>query len=133
MINPSITRCSLFFLTHLPAIWASFQQPLLQQDCAALALAEPTRLDSFVASLPTDDAKDLMVKLWERLDVVELMKMTGHGDGLDEMRSVQVAGEDSVRQYVCSNCQCDHIYNSSIAFQREKSFDSSRMESSSWM
>lgn len=50
-------------------------------------------MDSFSAS----QREDLIVKLWEQQDVVDVMRMTGHGDGLDEERVVQVFGEESSR------------------------------------
>jgi leucyl aminopeptidase len=34
-----------------------------------------------------------LVGLLEQWDVVEVMKLTGHGEGLDEIRKIQVFGE----------------------------------------
>ena len=39
-----------------------------------------------------DDLKGLL----EQWDVVDVMKWTGHGEGLDEIRKIQVFGEDEV-------------------------------------
>jgi bacterial leucyl aminopeptidase len=58
-------------------------------------------LTSFIAaSLSDSQRKDLMIKLWEQLDVVDVMKMTGHGWGLEEERLVQVFGEEQPRVQV---------------------------------
>jgi leucyl aminopeptidase len=55
-------------------------------------------MSNFVmTSLSDTEREDLMVKLWEQHDVVDVMKLTGHGEGLEEERLVQVFGEESAR------------------------------------
>lgn len=49
--------------------------------------------DFIMNSLSADQREDLMVKLWEQHDVVEVMKMTGHGEGLDERKIIDVFGQ----------------------------------------
>ena len=38
-----------------------------------------------------------LLKVLEQWDVVDVMKLTGHGEGLDEVRRIQVFGEDEIR------------------------------------
>jgi len=38
-----------------------------------------------------------LLELLEQWDVVEVMKLTGHGEGLDEVRRIQVFGEEGIR------------------------------------
>jgi leucyl aminopeptidase len=56
--------------------------------------------DFIMTSLTNSQREDLILKLWQQHDVVDVMKMTGHGDGLEEDRLVQVFGECSPRMYV---------------------------------
>lgn len=53
--------------------------------------------DFIMTSFSDGQREELMVKLWEQHDVVEIMRMTGNGDGLDEERLVQVLGEEEPR------------------------------------
>jgi hypothetical protein len=41
-----------------------------------------------------------LLQILEQWDVVEVMKFTGHGEGLDEKRMIQLFGEDEVRMLV---------------------------------
>ena len=43
---------------------------------------------------------DGLLELLSQVDVVQVMKLTGHGEGLDEQRVIQVFGEDEFRTYV---------------------------------
>jgi hypothetical protein len=38
-----------------------------------------------------------LLRILEEWDVVEVMKLTGHGEGLDDVRRIQLFGEDEVR------------------------------------
>jgi len=40
------------------------------------------------------------IDAWSKMDVVEVMKMVGMDDGLDERRIVQIFGQDGYRMYV---------------------------------
>lgn len=42
-------------------------------------------------------SEDVLIRMLEQWDVVEVMKLTGHGEGLDEERTIQVFGEDETR------------------------------------
>lgn len=53
--------------------------------------------DFLMSTLSDSQREDLMLKLWEQHDVVDVMKMTGNGEGLDDERLVHVFGEDSPR------------------------------------
>ncbi|KZP14543.1 Zn-dependent exopeptidase [Athelia psychrophila] len=44
-------------------------------------------------SMSPSQREEIMLKLWEQQDVVEVMKMTGHGAGLDEQRILDVFGQ----------------------------------------
>jgi leucyl aminopeptidase len=83
------------------------QAPLIKHDDdygALLSLETSERafmascMSNFVmTSLSDTEREDLMVKLWEQHDVVDVMKLTGYGEGLEEERLVQVFGEESAR------------------------------------
>ena len=47
-----------------------------------------------MAGLPAEKA---MLQLFESMDVVDLMRLTGHGEGLDDKRLVHVFGEAAPR------------------------------------
>ncbi|KAL1744154.1 Zn-dependent exopeptidase [Schizophyllum fasciatum] len=51
-----------------------------------------------VTSMSAAQREQLMLELWKGFDVVEIMHLTGHGDGLDEERLVHVFGEDEPRR-----------------------------------
>ena len=53
-----------------------------------------------MTSLSDSQREDLIVQLWEQQDVVDVMKITGHGEGLEEKRLVQVFGEKAARMQV---------------------------------
>lgn len=53
-----------------------------------------------MTSLSDSQREDVMVQLWEQQDVVDVMKFTGHGEGLEEERLVQVFGEKAARMQV---------------------------------
>ncbi|KAH7106739.1 Zn-dependent exopeptidase [Auriculariales sp. MPI-PUGE-AT-0066] len=50
-----------------------------------------------VQSMTAAQRESLMLDLWSEMDVVDLMHLTGHGDGLDEKRLVDVFGESAPR------------------------------------
>ncbi|EJD54524.1 Zn-dependent exopeptidase [Auricularia subglabra TFB-10046 SS5] len=50
-----------------------------------------------VNMLSAQQREAFMLELWGSMDVVDLMKMTGHGAGLDDERMVHVFGEDEPR------------------------------------
>lgn len=54
--------------------------------------------NGIASSLSAGQRESLLLKLWEAHDVVDVMRMTGHGEGLDEIRLVQVFGEDAPRK-----------------------------------
>lgn len=61
------------------------------------ASAAESLADFAISSLSQAQQEELVVKLWEELDVVDAMKMAGHGEGLDDMVIIQVFGEDKPR------------------------------------
>jgi leucyl aminopeptidase len=83
------------------------QTPLVLQDdlsgaflsmVSSPGVSAVENLSNFImASLTVSQREDLMLKLWEQHDVVDVMTMTGHGEGLGEERLVQVFGECSPR------------------------------------
>lgn len=48
-----------------------------------------------VNSFTAQQREELLLKLLEQSDVVDIMHMTGHGDGLDEERMIQLFGQDN--------------------------------------
>lgn len=83
------------------------QTPLVLQDdrsdaflsmVSSPGVSAVESLSNFIMTSLTDSQREeLMLKLWEQHDVVDVMTMTGHGDGLEEKRLVQVFGECSPR------------------------------------
>ena len=51
-------------------------------------------------SFTAQQREELMLKLFEQQDVVDVMRMTGHGDGLDELRIISIFGQDGLRMCV---------------------------------
>ncbi|KZP19025.1 Zn-dependent exopeptidase [Athelia psychrophila] len=49
-----------------------------------------------VNSFTTQQREELMLKLLEQHDVVDVMHMTGHGEGLDEQRLIEIFGQDGL-------------------------------------
>ena len=96
---------SVFPLLGLAAAAAAYsQQPLgvgydvTAQDVSAMTAAQ---------------REQLMLELWKGFDVVEIMHLTGHGDGLDEERLVHVFGEDEPRRCVIQ--QQTRVFGSHVA------------------
>ncbi|KAL1686675.1 Zn-dependent exopeptidase [Schizophyllum commune] len=81
---------SIFPLLGLAAAAAAYsQQPLgVGYDVTAQS----------VSAMTAAQREQLMLELWKGFDVVEIMHLTGHGDGLDEQRLVHVFGEDEPRR-----------------------------------
>lgn len=79
---------------------AQKSEDIPQLQLALAGSAEASLVDNVfnvVMTLSDSQREDLMVKLLEQQDVVDVMRITGHGEGLDEERLVQVFGEDSPR------------------------------------
>jgi hypothetical protein len=65
-----------------------------------------------------------LLGLLEQWDVVEVMKLTGHGEGLDEIRKIQLFGEDKITMSV-SYFYHSHLIDTYIAeLQKAISLDS---------
>lgn len=54
-------------------------------------------LATISSSLSDNERDSFLVKYLEEQDVVDVMRMTGHGHGLDDVRLVEVFGEDAPR------------------------------------
>ena len=72
---------------------------VLQDDLSASpGVSAVENMSNFImASLTDSQREDLLLRLLEQHDVVDVMMMTGHGEGLEEERRVQVFGECSPR------------------------------------
>lgn len=50
-----------------------------------------------MSKFSAQEREELMLNLLKQHDVVDVMRMTGHGDGLEEVRLLQVDGENKPR------------------------------------
>lgn len=48
-------------------------------------------------SFTAQQREELMLKLLEQQDVVDVMHLTGNGDGLDELRTISIFGQDGLQ------------------------------------
>lgn len=106
-----ISILSILKLACLPSLILAQKTPLfLQSDHheSPLSLLTPPGVsvvdgvsDFIMTSLSASQREELILKLLEQQDVVEVMQMTGHGTGLDEERVIDVFGQGVIK---CVSC-----------------------------
>ena len=92
----------MLWLLSLPVLSLALDSLLIQTDGVSWDNVETLSVNTFLKTL-------------EEWDVVEVMKFTGHGEGLDEERTIQIFGEEHPIVYAFRNCALSLVNFARIA------------------